>query len=160
MSRANLSVFRSKVLALVDTLKLTGDEVVGFGLTLAASYGAHLPRHALRQMLDSAVTESKALPETPEMIRDRVLARMAATARAATSQGKDGWAALAVAYPDTPAEVIGEAWALATGDDALDWCSKVELMLDSAPRADAAAQASIDGDPPRRQVGGADGDAQ
>ncbi len=133
MTRANIAAFKAKTVALIDVLKLTSEEVVGLGLTLAASYGAHLPRHVLRQMLDKSVTDAKGLPETPERLRDRVLAQMVETARAAMAQGRDGWEALTLAYRETPPDVIAEAWTRATDDRTADWWSSVEMTLEASP---------------------------
>ena len=38
MSQAHIAAFKSKTLALIDTLHLTAPEVIGLGLSLAASY--------------------------------------------------------------------------------------------------------------------------
>lgn len=53
-SRANHAVFKSKVLALIDVLKLDDTEVIGLALTLAASFSAGLPRSQVRAMLEVA----------------------------------------------------------------------------------------------------------
>lgn len=132
MTRANIAAFKAKTVALIDTLRLTNEEVVGLGLTLATSYGAHLPRHVLRQMLDKLVTEAKGLSETPERLRDRVLTQMAETARAAMAQGRDGWEALTLAYRETPPDVIAEAWTRATDDKTADWWSTVEMTVEAS----------------------------
>ena len=38
MTQAHIAAFKSKTLALIDTLHLTASEVIGLGLSLAASY--------------------------------------------------------------------------------------------------------------------------
>ena len=38
MSQAHIAVFKSKTLALIDVLHLSPEEVIGLGLSLAASY--------------------------------------------------------------------------------------------------------------------------
>ena len=38
MTQAHIAAFKSKTLALIDTLHLTAPEVIGLGLSLAASY--------------------------------------------------------------------------------------------------------------------------
>lgn len=38
MTQAHIAVFKSKTLALIDTLHLSPQEVIGLGLSLAASY--------------------------------------------------------------------------------------------------------------------------
>ena len=62
MNRANIAAFKSKTVALIDTLHLTDDEVIGLALTLAASYGKGLARSQLRDMLelDEAAVEGHA----------------------------------------------------------------------------------------------------
>ena len=55
MSRTNIPVFKSKTVALIDTLHLTDNEVIGLALTLAASYGKGLARTQLHDMLDASI---------------------------------------------------------------------------------------------------------
>ena len=57
MNRANIAIFKSKTVALIDTLHLTDDEVIGLALTLAASYGKGLARTQLRDMLDASINQ-------------------------------------------------------------------------------------------------------
>lgn len=56
--RAHHAAFRSKTLGLIDTLKLTPEEVVGLALTLSAAFGAQLHRQQLHVMLDAAINET------------------------------------------------------------------------------------------------------
>ena len=52
------AAFRSKTLGLIDTLKLTPEEVIGLALTLSAAFGAKLQRQQLHAMLDAAIDET------------------------------------------------------------------------------------------------------
>ena len=60
MSTARIAAFKSKTLALIDTLHFTPDEVVGLGLTLAVAHalpagiGAAALHAALDQSFDAA----------------------------------------------------------------------------------------------------------
>lgn len=58
-SRANHAIFKSKVLALIDVLKLDHTEVIGLALNLAVSFGADLTRPQVRAMLDAALDQAR-----------------------------------------------------------------------------------------------------
>lgn len=106
MTRANLMVFKSKTAALIDTLHLTANEVVGLALSMAAEYGKHLNRHELHAMLDASVTEARGGADVQQAIR----ARMAEVARTAKGLGLDGMLVLRTAFPGAPGEVLASIW--------------------------------------------------
>ena len=68
--RANIAVFKSKTLALIDTLKLEPGDVVGLGLTLAVSYAitSGIRPDALHAMLDQSLADASADAE-PGILR-------------------------------------------------------------------------------------------
>jgi hypothetical protein len=57
MTRANIAAFKSRTLALIDTLHLSPGEVVELGLQLAASHSAKagLDRQGLQALLDDGL---------------------------------------------------------------------------------------------------------
>lgn len=57
MNRANIAVYKSKTLALIDTLHLSDDEVIGLALSLAAAYGKGKARAQLHDMLDASLNQ-------------------------------------------------------------------------------------------------------
>lgn len=106
MTKANMAVFKSKVAGLVDTLRLTREEVLALVLGIAASNAGTLSRLQLHGLLDAALSESRGSGDA----REAVTIRMAEVARAAKSQGVDGMQALQNAFPDAPTEVMAGIW--------------------------------------------------
>jgi hypothetical protein len=62
MTQAHIAVFKSKTLALIDTLHFTPSEVVGLGLSLAASYAltSGISRSAVAEALEESFDAAEA----------------------------------------------------------------------------------------------------
>ena len=66
MSQAHIAAFKSKTLALIDTLHLTDSEVVGLSLSLAVAYAVAdgISRADLARALDETLTTTEAYAAT------------------------------------------------------------------------------------------------
>jgi hypothetical protein len=72
MSQAHIAAFKSQTLALIETLRLKPSEVVGLGLTLAASYalGHGISRAAVAEALGESFENAEA--SRPGIVEPRV----------------------------------------------------------------------------------------
>lgn len=65
-----------------------------------------------------------------ECTRRNVISAMAAVGYEAHQRGADGWKAIEGTFPGTPAEVVAEAWIMATDQATEEWWRQVEATID------------------------------
>ena len=132
------AVFKSKTLGLIDTLKLSHEEVVGLAISLSAAFGSALNRQQLHAMLNTALNDARGRADAEQQVKSH----MATTARSAKSQGQDGYAALKLAYPDAPDEVVAAVWLEVEDNATSDWWDAVARTIEPE---DAKAALAVEG---------------